>query len=60
MAAITAENGRLDIAVPNAGHNVLGPAEPFTPERYAELRYHFPGALRGKRAARIGGRRASS
>jgi NAD(P)-dependent dehydrogenase (short-subunit alcohol dehydrogenase family) len=34
---ILAEDGRLDVAVHNAGHMVLGPAEAFTPEQLAEL-----------------------
>jgi hypothetical protein len=33
MAAIIAENGRLEIVVQNAGHIVLGPAEAFMPEQ---------------------------
>ncbi|MGH6882626.1 MAG: SDR family oxidoreductase, partial [Hypericibacter sp.] len=37
IARIVADNGRLDVIVHNAGHMVLGPAEAFTPEQYAEL-----------------------
>ena len=37
IAGIVADNGRLDVIVHNAGHMVLGPAEAFTPEQYAEL-----------------------
>lgn len=34
---ILAERGRLDVVVHNAGHMVLGAAEAFTPEQYAQL-----------------------
>ncbi|HEX7304893.1 SDR family NAD(P)-dependent oxidoreductase [Lentzea sp.] len=37
IAAIIAEQGRLDVVVHNAGHMVTGPAEAFTPEQYASL-----------------------
>jgi NAD(P)-dependent dehydrogenase (short-subunit alcohol dehydrogenase family) len=37
VAAITGEQGRIDVVVHNAGHMVLGPAEAFTPEQLAEL-----------------------
>jgi NAD(P)-dependent dehydrogenase (short-subunit alcohol dehydrogenase family) len=37
VAAILAEQHRLDVVVHNAGHMVLGPAEAFTPEQLAEL-----------------------
>jgi NAD(P)-dependent dehydrogenase (short-subunit alcohol dehydrogenase family) len=37
IAKIIADNGRLDVVVHNAGHMVLGPAEAFTPEQYAEV-----------------------
>jgi NAD(P)-dependent dehydrogenase (short-subunit alcohol dehydrogenase family) len=37
IARIVADNGRLDVVVHNAGHMMLGPAEAFTPEQYAEL-----------------------
>lgn len=33
---IVAESGRIDVVVHNAGHMVLGPAEAFTPEQYAQ------------------------
>jgi NAD(P)-dependent dehydrogenase (short-subunit alcohol dehydrogenase family) len=37
IAAIVAEQGRLDVVVHNAGHMVFGPAEAFTPEQLAQL-----------------------
>jgi NAD(P)-dependent dehydrogenase (short-subunit alcohol dehydrogenase family) len=37
IAAIVADNGRLDVVVHNAGHTVYGPAEAFTPEQLAQL-----------------------
>lgn len=37
VAAITAEAGRIDVVVHNAGHMVLGPTESFTPEQIAEI-----------------------
>lgn len=36
VAAIVAEQGRVDVVVHNAGHMVLGPLEAFTPEQLAE------------------------
>jgi len=35
VAAIVAEQGRLDVVVHNAGHLVVGPTEAFTPEEMA-------------------------
>src|SRR6266481_925809 len=37
IAKIVADNGRLDVVIHNAGHMSFGPAEPFTPEQFAEL-----------------------
>ena len=37
IAAVLAEQRRLDVVVHNAGHMVLGPAEAFTPEQLAAL-----------------------
>jgi NAD(P)-dependent dehydrogenase (short-subunit alcohol dehydrogenase family) len=37
LARITAENGRLDVVVHNAGHMAFGPAEAFAPEQLAQL-----------------------
>ncbi|WP_186084218.1 SDR family oxidoreductase [Burkholderia gladioli] len=34
---VTAETGRIDVIVHNAGHMAFGPAEAFTPEQYAHL-----------------------
>ena len=36
VAAIIAENGRIDVMMHNAGHMVYGPAEAFTPEQLIE------------------------
>ena len=52
VGRIIAENGRLDVIVHNAGHMVLGPAEAFTPQQYAELYdINVLGAQRVNRAA---------
>ncbi|MGY5776024.1 SDR family oxidoreductase [Rhizobium sp. LEGMi135b] len=37
IAAVIAEQGRIDTIVHNAGHMSFGPAEAFTPEQFAEL-----------------------
>jgi NAD(P)-dependent dehydrogenase (short-subunit alcohol dehydrogenase family) len=37
VAQVTAEAGRIDVVVHNAGHMVLGPTEAFTPEQIAEI-----------------------
>ncbi|WP_037671172.1 MULTISPECIES: SDR family oxidoreductase [Streptomyces] len=37
VAAVSAEEGRIDVVVHNAGHMVLGPAEAFTPEQIAQI-----------------------
>lgn len=37
VARVTADAGRIDVVVHNAGHMVLGPAESFTPEQLAEI-----------------------
>ena len=37
IAKIVADNCRLDVVIHNAGHMSFGPAEPFTPEQFAEL-----------------------
>ncbi|WFU91373.1 SDR family oxidoreductase (plasmid) [Rhizobium sp. CC1099] len=37
VRTIINKHGRIDVIVHNAGHMVLGPAEAFTPEQYAEL-----------------------
>ena len=50
--AVIAEHGRVDAIVHNAGHMVLGPAEAFTPEQYAEqYDVNVLGAQRLNRAA---------
>ena len=37
IAAVIAEQGRIDTIIHNAGHMSFGPAEAFTPEQFAEL-----------------------
>ncbi len=37
IAAVIAEEGRIDTIIHNAGHMSFGPAEAFTPEQFAEL-----------------------
>jgi NAD(P)-dependent dehydrogenase (short-subunit alcohol dehydrogenase family) len=37
IGRIIAESGRLDVIVHNAGHMAFGPAEAFTPEKFAQL-----------------------
>ncbi|MFM0700660.1 SDR family oxidoreductase [Paraburkholderia sediminicola] len=37
IAKVTADNGRLDVIIHNAGHMSFGPAEAFTPEQFAQL-----------------------
>lgn len=37
VASVTADTGRIDVVVHNAGHMVLGPTESFTPEQIAEI-----------------------
>ncbi len=37
IAAVVAEQGRIDTIIHNAGHMSFGPAEAFTPEQFAEL-----------------------
>ncbi|MFJ6323867.1 MULTISPECIES: SDR family oxidoreductase [unclassified Rhizobium] len=37
IAAVVAEQGRIDTIIHNAGHMFFGPAEAFTPEQFAEL-----------------------
>ena len=52
VAAVVAEQGRLDVVVQNAGHLVVGPTEAFTAEEVASvLDTNFLGAQRVLRAA---------
>lgn len=52
VAAIVADQGRLDVVVQNAGHLVVGPAEAFTAEEVMHvLDTNFLGAQRVLRAA---------
>jgi NAD(P)-dependent dehydrogenase (short-subunit alcohol dehydrogenase family) len=52
VAAVVAEQGRLDVVVQNAGHLVVGPTEAFTAEEVAQvLDTNFLGAQRVLRAA---------
>jgi NAD(P)-dependent dehydrogenase (short-subunit alcohol dehydrogenase family) len=52
VAAVVAEQGRLDVVVQNAGHLVVGPTEAFTAEEVAKvLDTNFLGAQRVLRAA---------
>ena len=52
VAAIVRDSGRLDTVVHNAGHMVLGPAEAFTPEQFAQVYdTNVLGAQRVNRAA---------
>jgi NAD(P)-dependent dehydrogenase (short-subunit alcohol dehydrogenase family) len=52
VAAVVAEQGRLDVVVQNAGHLVVGPTEAFTAEEVAQvLDTNFVGAHRVLRAA---------
>ncbi|AYG67147.1 MULTISPECIES: SDR family oxidoreductase [unclassified Rhizobium] len=37
IAAVIADQGRIDTVIHNAGHMSFGPAEAFTPEQFAEL-----------------------
>jgi len=51
VAAVVAEQGRLDVVVQNAGHLVVGPTEAFTAEEVAQvLDTNFLGAQRVLRA----------
>jgi NAD(P)-dependent dehydrogenase (short-subunit alcohol dehydrogenase family) len=52
VAAVVAEQGRLDVVVQNAGHLVVGPTEAFTAEEVMQvLDTNFLGAQRVLRAA---------
>ncbi|MFC1435641.1 SDR family NAD(P)-dependent oxidoreductase [Streptacidiphilus sp. N1-3] len=52
VAAIVRDHGHLDTVVHNAGHMVLGPAEAFTPEQFAQVYdTNVLGAQRVNRAA---------
>jgi NAD(P)-dependent dehydrogenase (short-subunit alcohol dehydrogenase family) len=52
VAAVVAEQGRLDVVVQNAGHLVVGPTEAFTAEEVAQVMdTNFLGAQRVLRAA---------
>jgi NAD(P)-dependent dehydrogenase (short-subunit alcohol dehydrogenase family) len=52
IAAVISEQGRIDVIVHNAGHMVLGPAEAFTPDQYAdEYDVNVIGTQRVNRAA---------
>ena len=52
VAAIVRDGGHLDTVVHNAGHMVLGPAEAFTPEQFAQVYdTNVLGAQRVNRAA---------
>ena len=52
IATVIADQGHIDVTVHNAGHMVLGPAEAFTPEQYADVfDVNVLGAQRVNRAA---------
>lgn len=52
VAAVVAEQGRLDVVVQNAGHLVVGPTEAFTAEEVSQVMdTNFLGAQRVLRAA---------
>src|ERR1700735_2006599 len=52
VASISADSGRLDVIVHNAGHMVFGPAEAFTPDQFIEqYDVNVLGAQRVNRAA---------